>query len=119
MNPKKTMVVDVDDTILTTENRDYQNSKPIEDVIEKLKEAKDKGWYIILHTARGQGRSNGNISLVKEEVFQEIEMFCHKYQVPYDELIIGKPWAAMYVDDKSLRPNEFAMINLDEWNPKL
>ena len=115
----KTMVVDVDDTILTTENRDYQNSMPVFGVVGKLREARAKGWHIILFTARGMGRSKGNIELVREEVIAEVTSFCAKWDVPYDEIMVGKPWAAMYVDDKALRPNEFEQIDLDNWKPQL
>ena len=114
-----TIVIDVDDTILTTENRDYPNSKPIVQVIEKLREARSKDWRIILHTARGMGRSNGNIELVREAVIDEITSFCCKWNIPYDEIIIGKPWAAMYVDDKAVTPMEFATMDLDNWKPRL
>lgn len=111
--------MDVDDTILTTENRNYAESVPKMDVIRKLREARDRGWYIILFTARGMGRSNGNIESVRWEVTQEIESFCSRFDVPYDQIMLGKPWAAMYVDDKGLRPDEFANIDLSNWNPKL
>ena len=113
------MVVDVDDTICITTNRDYTNSLPVLSVIAKMHEAREKGWRIILHTARGQGRSGGNIELVRDEVMAELASFCEKFDVPYDEIIIGKPWAAMYVDDKALRPEEFSMIDLDKWSPQL
>jgi capsule biosynthesis phosphatase len=111
--------MDVDDTILTTENRDYSKSVPKTDVISKLREARDKGWYIILFTARGMGRSNGNIESVREEVTREIESFCSRFDVPCNQIMLGKPWAAMYVDDKGLRPDEFARMDLDAWSPKL
>lgn len=111
--------MDVDDTILTTENRNYAESVPKMDVIRKLREARDRGWYIILFTARGMGRSNGNIESVRWEVTQEIKSFCSRFDVPYDQIMLGKPWAAMYVDDKGLRPDEFANIDLTNWNPKL
>jgi capsule biosynthesis phosphatase len=107
-DPKKTIVVDVDDTILTTVNRDYANSQPKEEVIVGLRELKKAGWRIVLHTARGQGRSGGNIESVREDVTREVETFCAKYDVPYDELILGKVWAAYYIDDRALRPEEFA-----------
>ena len=118
-NTAKTMVVDVDDTILTTENRDYANSAPVFGVVGKLREARAKGWHIILFTARGMGRSNGNIELVREQVIAEVTSFCDKWDVPYDEVMVGKPWAAMYVDDKALRPNEFEQVDLDNWKPQL
>jgi capsule biosynthesis phosphatase len=107
-DPKKTIVVDIDDTILTTKNRDYDNSQPKMEVIVGLRALKAAGWRIVLHTARGQGRSNGNIDLVREDVAREVETFCSKFDVPYDELILGKVWAAVYLDDKAMRPEEFA-----------
>jgi capsule biosynthesis phosphatase len=72
----KTIVFDVDDTILTTKNRDYENSQPIEAVIAGVRAMKDAGWTVILHTARGMGRSQGNIELVRDEVVSEIVTFC-------------------------------------------
>jgi capsule biosynthesis phosphatase len=107
-DPKKTIVFDVDDTILTTINRDYENSQPKMEVIVGIRAMKDAGWTIILNTARGMGRSNGNIESVRQEVIEEIENFCTKYDVPYDAILIGKPWAAYYVDDKAMTPAQFA-----------
>jgi capsule biosynthesis phosphatase len=104
----KTVVVDVDGTILTTEGRDYENSQPMKEVIKGLRVLKEHGWYIILHTARGMGRSNGDIEKVREQVTKEISSFCEKHDVPYDELILGKPWARVYIDDRAMRPEEFA-----------
>jgi capsule biosynthesis phosphatase len=107
-DPKKTIVFDVDDTILKTQNRDYDNSRPMMEVIVGMRALKEKGWTIVLHTARGMGRSNGDIESVRKEVIEEIEKFCTKYDVPYDSLQIGKPWAAYYVDDKAMTPSQFA-----------
>jgi capsule biosynthesis phosphatase len=107
-DPKKTIVFDVDDTILSTVNRDYENSRPKMEVITGMRTMKEAGWTIILHTARGMGRSNGNIESVRKEVIEELEKFCTNYDVPYDEIQIGKPWAAYYVDDKAMTPEQFA-----------
>lgn len=107
-DPTKTIVFDVDDTILTTKNRDYENSQPKMEVITGMRALKKSGWTIILHTARGMGRSNGNIESVRQEVIEEIEKFCTKYDVPFDSIQVGKPWAAYYVDDKAMTPSQFA-----------
>jgi capsule biosynthesis phosphatase len=109
-NPTKTIVFDVDDTILTTKNRDYENSVPHMDIIEVIRRLKTEGWVILFHTARGMGRSSGNINLVYDEVYQEIETFLLKWDIPYDGIQLGKPWAAYYVDDKALRPDEFLKL---------
>jgi capsule biosynthesis phosphatase len=107
-DPKKTAVFDVDDTILVTENRDYANSQPKVEVIEGIRALKEAGWFIYLYTARGMGRSGGDIGSVAEEVFEEIETFCRTFEVPYDAIQVGKPWGWLYVDDKAMRPDEFA-----------
>ena len=106
-DPKKTVVFDVDDTILFTENRDYSNSRPNDDVVKGMRDLKQAGWRIILQTARGMGRSGNNIETVREDVMSEIVNSCTKHNIPYDEIILGKPWAAWYVDDKALTPEEF------------
>jgi capsule biosynthesis phosphatase len=106
-DPKKTVVFDVDDTVLFTENRDYSNSRPNGDVVKGMRELKQAGWRIILQTARGMGRSGNNIEMVREDVMNEIVNSCTKHNIPYDEIILGKPWATWYVDDKALTPEEF------------
>ena len=108
LDPKKTIVFDIDGTILETPGRDYANSKPKMEVVVGLRALKEAGWTIILFTARGMGRSNGNIESVREDVTNEVTSFCEKFDVPYDTLLLGKPWAAYYVDDRGLRPEEFA-----------
>lgn len=108
LTPDKVIVFDVDDTILKTENRNYKDSIPILEVVEGIRELKKNGWRIVLHTSRGMGRSNGNIDLVADQVKKEIEDFCFRYDVQFDELILGKVWATAYVDDKAMRPDEFA-----------
>ena len=107
-NPRNTIVFDVDDTILKTQDRDYENSRPKMEVVEGMRALKKAGWRIVLHTARGQGRSGGNIETVRDQVTKEIQDFCKKFQVPYDELILGKVWAHFHVDDRAMRPEEFA-----------
>lgn len=107
MDPTNVIVTDVDDTILFTENRDYANSRPNQPVIDGLRKLERNGWKIVLMTARGMGRSNGDIELVRKEVLAEIERFVEKYDVPCHEIVLAKPFANAYIDDKALRPEEF------------
>ena len=61
----------------------------------------------------------GKINAVTaKEVFKWLE----KYDVPYDEIYFGKPWCGIngfYVDDKSIRPDEFINSNYEEIMVKL
>jgi len=41
----------------------------------------------------------------------------NKYNVPFDEIHIGKPWCGFegfYVDDKTVRPDEFLSMSYEE-----
>ena len=107
-----TVCIDVDDTLCFTVGNDYANSTPNDAVIAKVREAKANGWRIVLHTARGMGRSDGRIETVADAVLAEIRSLCERLDIPYDEIAIGKPWARWYVDDRALRPEEFSELEL-------
>ena len=107
-DPKKAIVFDVDDTIMFTENRDYENSRPNTPLIEGMRALRDAGWHITLMSSRGMGRSGGDIASVEEQVLKEINDFCGKHDVPFNDIILGKPWAAYYVDDKAMTPGQFS-----------
>jgi len=108
----KVICVDVDDTICHTINRDYANSVPIEPMVARLREARARGYHIVLHTARGQGRSDGAWQSVADEVRAEVTTFCQRFAIPFDAIVLGKPWARWYVDDKAIRPDEFLAVEL-------
>jgi capsule biosynthesis phosphatase len=82
----RTLCVDIDDTLCFTTDHDYARSTPNEPVIAKLREAHAKGWRIVLHTARGMGRSGGNIATVTDQVLAEIEALCVRHTIPYDAI---------------------------------
>lgn len=101
-----TIVMDLDDTICYTINRDFENSKPNIDVIKKINELYNKGWKIIICTARG-AKSCATL-LMREEKYRKItEDWLNKNNVKYTEVIFGKPNADYYVDDKNLNIEEF------------
>jgi len=55
---------------------------------------------------------NGDINKIKEDVELITKDWLNKYNVPYDELIFGKPYSTTYyVDDKAMTINQF--INND------
>ena len=42
-----------------------------------------------------------------------------KWEIPYDEILYGKPWPGhmgFYVDDRTVRPDEFLNCSVDELN---
>ena len=101
-----TIVMDLDDTICFTENRDFENSKPDPEVIKRINELYQEGWKIIIFTARGA--KSCTTMEEKEKKYREItERWLAKNGVNYSQLMFGKPNADYYVDDKNLSIEEF------------
>lgn len=103
-----TIVIDIDDTISFTYNRDFDNSIPNQPVIDRINELYDEGWKIILCTARG-GKSCNTLE-EKETKYRNItEEWLKKHNVKYHTLMFGKPNADYYVDDKNMSINDFVL----------
>ena len=116
-NLQKKIIIDLDDTLCTTLNGDYLNSKPKQDVINKLIEYKKAGFEIVIYTSRNMRTYKGNIGLINANTLPIILGWLKKNKVPYDEIIVGKPWPSFggfYVDDKAIRPNEFTELTYDQ-----
>jgi capsule biosynthesis phosphatase len=92
---------DVDGTISTSKpgGGDYRDVVPLPGAIETLKRLKAEGHYIILQTARHMVTyaSNEGKILANFGYFYE---WLAKWEVPYDEIYIGKPHADLFIDDK-------------------
>ncbi len=116
MNINK-IIIDLDDTICSTKNGDYENSIPKEKVIKKIKEYKNLGFEIIIYTSRNMRTYKSNVDLIKANTLPIIIRWLEKFDVPYDEIIVGKPWPSFggfYVDDKAIRPDEFVNLTYSE-----
>ena len=111
------LVVDLDDTLSYTINGDYENSKPITPVIEMLKAYKENGFQIVIYSSRQMRTYNGQIGKININTLPNIINWLNKNNVPYDEIIVGKPWCGFdgwYIDDKAIRPSEFLSMSQDE-----
>ena len=106
---------DIDDTICTTNNKDYINSMPYYDMIERINYLHDSGNKIILFTARGMGKFNGDVKKVYEVYFDLTTNQLKEWGVKFDNLYLGKPSFDYFIDDKNLLISEFKSII----NPKI
>ena len=116
MNMKR-LIMDLDDTICSTLEGDYENSKPNQLVIEKIKKYRKEGFEIVIHSSRNMRTYEGNVGKINIHTLPNIINWLNKNNVPFDEIIIGKPWCGIdgfYVDDKSIRPSEFFEKSYDE-----
>ncbi len=113
----KNIVVDLDGTLTIDCDVDYKNKPLRADVVKKLREYKRAGFYITISTSRGMRTYNGDIGKINMHVLPDIIEWLKKNKVPYDSVLIGKPWCGFdgfYVDDKAIRPSEFAGMSYEE-----
>ena len=107
----KRFVFDIDDTISFTTNRDWENAKPNQPIIEKINKLYNEGWEIFLLTARGSISAPENADKKYRSI---IETWMKSHNVQYHKLIFGKPLAVYYVDDKALTPDNFLSLEIEE-----
>ena len=100
---KLRIVVDLDNTIFSypTKYKDYSTVKPIEHIKHLLQLLKSQGHDIIIYTARKMVTCNDNIGKVIKVVGQTTLETLNQFEIPFDELYFGKPWADIYIDDKA------------------
>lgn len=114
-----TIIVDIDGTIcpIKSKDEDYIDLIPYNDVVNKLRNYKKNGAKIVLHTSRNMNSYNGNIGLINVNTARVLMQWLDKWNIPYDEIIYGKPWPGnkgFYVDDRAVRPNEFLNKTYEE-----
>ncbi|MCF7860766.1 HAD family hydrolase [Candidatus Woesearchaeota archaeon] len=111
--------MDLDGTICTKEEgQEYINATLHEDVVQQMRRYKEKGYYIIISTSRNMRTHNGNIGKINADTLKTIHDYLEKHNIPFDEIHIGKPWCSdgFYVDDRSIRPDEFVNLSEEEIN---
>jgi capsule biosynthesis phosphatase len=98
---KKRFVFDLDNTLVSFPEKksDYSTVKPIEKNIKYVNFLKNLGHHIIIYTARKMKTFNGDVKLVENNIRNLTEDTLKKFNVQYDELIFGKPYADFYIDD--------------------
>jgi capsule biosynthesis phosphatase len=113
----KKLVFDIDGTLTIGDNKDYNLVTPNTVVIEKIREYKELGFEIILHTARNMRSHENNIGIINAKTLPILFKWLEKHRVIYDEIHVGKPWCGLdgfYIDDKAIRPSEFEKLSYDE-----
>ena len=113
---KNSIIIDLDNTI-SFSSGDYDSAKPNLEVINKIKEYRELGFEIIIHTSRNMRTYEGNIGKINIYTLPGIMNWLTKHEVVFDQVIVGKPWCGFngfYVDDRSVRPDEFAKLTYEE-----
>jgi len=106
---------DIDGTICTPgtcKSCQYEGATPNKDRIEKINKLYDEGHYIIYMTARAMGRNkdlpNAEATIKAEEVLKPLtKLQLDIWGCKYHELIMGKPHADYFIDDKAVNDEDF------------
>jgi capsule biosynthesis phosphatase len=104
LNRRMRFVFDLDGTLVTPPKThgDYSSVEPVEQNIALVRSLKTAGHYIIVWTARGSERHRGNIGAIVAAVGKVTLDTLERFQIPYDELLFGKPHADAYIDHRAV-----------------
>ena len=101
-------VFDIDGTICAKKaGEEYDKSFPLKDRISFINRLYEKGNNITYFTARGMGRHNNNQLLAIQQFYSMTENQLKSWGAKYHNLILGKPSADLYVDDKGVKDEHF------------
>lgn len=104
LQKKRRFCFDLDGTLVSfpVVAKDYRTVLPIESNIALAQELHANGHTIIIQTARRMKTHGGNVAAVISDIGQLTMETLDKFNIPYDELIFGKPHADVYIDDNAI-----------------
>ena len=115
---------DLDNTLVTHPEikDDYRSVKPITENINFLRYIKKFNHTIIIYTARRMKTHEGNIGKITADIGKITFETLEKFNIPFDEIYFGKPYADVYIDDLSLNCfddlEKYTGFYLDHINPR-
>ena len=119
MLDKITLVVDIDGTLcpIKEKEQNYADLKPCAGMVDQLRAYREQGAKIVLSTSRNMNSYDGNLGLINVHTAKVLLKWLDDWDIPYDEILYGKPWAGkrgIYVDDRTVRPDEFLRYDFEE-----
>ncbi len=113
----KRLIIDIDETISRTEEGRYSEARLIAPIVDKIRQYKAEGFEIVFHSSRNMRTYGGNVGQINIHTLPGIVEWLKRHDIHFDEVYVGKPWCGFdgfYVDDKAVRPDEFARLSYDE-----
>ena len=101
------------------ESDNYYTLEPFPEAIETLQRLNSGGHHIVIYTARGMKTENGNVDEVYKRHYTSIYNWLTKWNIPFDKLMLGKPYADLYIDDNAVFhknwKNTNVIIEYEKW----
>ena len=112
-------IFDIDGTIcpIKRSGERYEDLVPFKGMVERIRYYHDNGARIVFFTSRNMNTYGGKIGLINKDTARVLAAWLEEWQIPYDEIIYGKPWPGhkgFYVDDRTVRPDEFLSRTVEE-----
>ncbi len=85
---------DIDGTICTNTDGDYEKAEPFAEAINKVNSLYQQGHKIVFYTARGYTTGIDWTDFTAKQL--------KSWNVQYHDLVLGKPYADIYIDDKAI-----------------
>ncbi len=85
---------DIDGTICTNTDGDYAAAQPFEMAIDRVNKLYNEGHQIVFYTARGYTTGIDWHEFTAKQL--------SNWNVNYHGLVMGKPYADIYIDDKAV-----------------
>jgi len=89
-------------------------------MISLVQRLHNEGHTIIIHTARRMATHKNNVGSVIRDIGRQTFDTLEKFNIPYDELLFGKPIADIYIDDRAINPyrNDIESMGLIDYTSK-
>lgn len=118
------ITLDVDGTFCPTrkEGESYADLIPFSVMVDKIRQYRSLGYYIILDTGRQMRTHDHNVGRINADTLPTLVEWLRKWEIPFDEIHIAKPWPGFngfYVDDNTITPKQFLSMNPEEVKPWL
>ena len=99
------ILIDLDGVIcpIKQPGQSYADLEPLPGAVERIRELRAAGHYIIIHTARNMATWKGNVGKVMQNIGKITLDWLERYGIGYDEIYFGKPNAQVYIDDRAIR----------------
>ena len=95
----KTYVIDIDGTICTNTDGDYENAKPFYERIKFINKLFESGNQIVMFTARGSTTQIDWTKITQNQL--------QSWGLKYHKLKLKKPFGDYYIDDKAIKDEDF------------
>ena len=95
--------IDIDGTICNDAKGNYRSAKPYKERIARINKLYKDGHYIIYFTARGRTTGIDWSNFTKKQL--------REWGCKYHELLMGKPEANIFIDDKAMPFKDFFKNN--------